>query len=394
MKVLLVDDDRVTRFAFTRFLCGKGIDVLNAVNGAEAIELLHLHHVKIVITDLLMPVMNGLKLVESIRASAAERSYTYIIMLTGRNEKNAIIKGIKAGVDEFLFKPTKPEELYVRVRAAQSIVEFKEKNQISQRKLQRDYDNICNELKLAAKVQQSMLPKKGKLGDFTFDWLFYPCSGGYVAGDVFNYFPINKDYLGFYQIDVSGHGVSAALLSVTLYHQIAGRMRYRGNALTDSDDIPLPPSQIIMQLNAEFQSPDVSQYFTVVYGYIECATGRICLAQAGHPPVLYIKADGRTEQLDVYGIPVGMFSSAQYTDVEFYMESGTRLFIYSDGVTDCRDTAGVLCSEQRFKAVLQESCHLPLATLLKNVENHLMERNHYSGGFDDDTSFLVVEYQK
>ena len=78
MKVLLVDDDRVTRFAFTRFLCGKGIDVLNAVNGAEAIELLHLHHVKIVITDLLMPVMNGYEAASAIRRREENKSWNRI----------------------------------------------------------------------------------------------------------------------------------------------------------------------------------------------------------------------------------------------------------------------------------------------------------------------------
>ncbi|MCI5221558.1 MAG: fused response regulator/phosphatase [Candidatus Electrothrix sp. AR4] len=390
MKILIVDDDRVTRSAFSRFLSGKGLHVLTAENGAEALELMARYQIKIIVTDWLMPIMDGLELVRVIRSSTYDQSsYIYIIMLTGRNEETGIIDGVKAGVDEFLFKPTSAEELYLRIRAAQRIlVEVKEADQKHQRELRQDqqaYRKMCTELELAAKMQRSMLPKAGRLGDFCFEWLFHPCS--YVAGDVFNYFRINKDHLAFYQIDVCGNGVIAALLSVTLYHQIASI-----NSLGDMHGFLMPPSQIIKQLNDEFQSPDIDQYFTIVYGYIEYATGSICLSQAGHPPVLYMKADGRIEEVDIYGLPAGMFAHAQYADTEFCMEPGDRLFVYSDGVTECKNKNEILFSEQRLMAVLQDNFHLPLKVLLETVENHLMLWR--LGKINDDTSLMAIEYQR
>ncbi|MCI5145835.1 MAG: fused response regulator/phosphatase [Candidatus Electrothrix sp. AR3] len=403
MKVLIVDDDRLTRLALSQFLCVQGVDILTANNDAEALHLIKQHKINIIIIDWLMPIMNGLQLVRAIRTLPHDiSSYIYIIILTDLNKKDAIIKGIRAGADECLFKSTKKEELYLRICAAQSILEFKEKKQHKLEKKYKeisiDYEKICTELKRAAKVQESMLPQKGKMADFVFDWLFYPCSDGYVAGDVFNYFRINKNYLGFYQIDVAGHGISAALLSVSLYHQMTGSCMTGScrdvKSLVDINDTPLPPSQVIMRLNRDFQSPDVSQYFTIVYGYIENATGKVCLSQAGHPPALYITADGNLEQIDIKGFPVGMFSDVEYMETEFHMEPGARLFIYSDGVIACKNTDNIFFSEQRLKDILQENNHLALPNLFKTLKNSIKQWHDSSQlpSFKDDTSLMAIEY--
>ncbi len=114
MDVLIVDDDRDTINLLKRYLGNRGFGVLTACNGSEAFEILHKGDVRLVVTDRIMPVMNGLELCQEIRGSNIS-GYVYIILLTVCDKKDDIMTGIKAGADDYLLKPFNSEELKVRI---------------------------------------------------------------------------------------------------------------------------------------------------------------------------------------------------------------------------------------------------------------------------------------
>lgn len=118
LKILVADDDRVVRRIVTTKLSGLGYEVFEVQDGQEAVDRLAEDEVPdLLITDQLMPRMNGLQLVRAVRESGRkELSALPIIMLTSRGSERDIIEGLKAGLDDYVIKPFSPDELAARVR--------------------------------------------------------------------------------------------------------------------------------------------------------------------------------------------------------------------------------------------------------------------------------------
>lgn len=123
MKILVVEDDSITNRMLEKYLADMDFEVLTAFDGRQGWEIFSQEDVRFVITDWMMPEMNGLELIKKIR-EANEKIYCYIILLTSKNDKKEIVEGISCGADDYVIKPFHKEELAVRVRAGQRIVEL------------------------------------------------------------------------------------------------------------------------------------------------------------------------------------------------------------------------------------------------------------------------------
>lgn len=123
MKILVVEDDSISNRMLEKYLSELDFEVLTALNGRQGWEIFRQEDVRFVITDWMMPEMNGLELIKKIR-EANEKPYCYIILLTAKNDKEEIVEGISGGADSYVVKPFHKEELAVRVRAGQRIVEL------------------------------------------------------------------------------------------------------------------------------------------------------------------------------------------------------------------------------------------------------------------------------
>lgn len=125
MKVLIADDDLVSRRLLQGYLQKWGYEVTVAMNGAEAWWLFEQNEFQIVISDWMMPELDGTELIRRIRASARP-GYVYTILLTARSQKNDLVEGMEAGADDFVSKPFDGDELHVRVRAGERIVKLEQ----------------------------------------------------------------------------------------------------------------------------------------------------------------------------------------------------------------------------------------------------------------------------
>lgn len=391
MRVLVVDDNTFSRILLENHLLEYGYQPILAENGMEAWEILQEQNdIPILITDWMMPVMNGLDLCRNVRQSDKISHYIYIIIYTANTEEDAVLLAMKAGADDFLTKPVSPAELRARLHSGQRIVELEQNQQRHINELERAYAHIEYDLQTAAEIQKALLPKQGQLGSTGFAWSFQPSS--FVAGDIFNYFRLNDEYLAFYQIDVAGHGVSAALLSFSLYHQLIGgpgtHLLQKGG---NGEEFPLSPAQVLSKLNKAFQSPDQSQYFTIIYGYLHEPSGNVCLSQAAHPHPLHLKNDGSVALCGEGGLPVGMFENAEFSETRLRLEAGERLFIYSDGLTECCNQSDGFFSEERLFQLLANRCGKPMGDIVQEIE-HNIRTWHDGDNLEDDTTFLVLEH--
>jgi two-component system chemotaxis response regulator CheY len=126
VKVLVVDDERLARHLLRGFLTRDGYQVVEAVNGAEALRVLQTQQIRFVITDWMMPELNGLELIRALRRDGAAH-LIYIILLTAKEHGSELVEAMDAGADDFIRKPFDREELRARVRAGERILQLTER---------------------------------------------------------------------------------------------------------------------------------------------------------------------------------------------------------------------------------------------------------------------------
>ncbi|MDE2484200.1 MAG: SpoIIE family protein phosphatase [candidate division NC10 bacterium] len=393
MRILIVDDDADMRRLLLRTLQRWGYDVVSAADGAQAWELLQNEPISFVITDWIMPKLDGLGLCRRIREGRFER-YIYIILLTAKNSKDELIKGMEAGADDFLIKPFNAGELKVRIRAGERIVRLESNLEEQNKKLQEAYSRIREDLDAAVTMQRSLLPSRTLVvPGFSFEWIFTPCH--FVAGDIFNVFQLDEHRVGFYILDVAGHGIPAAMLSVTLSKLLSPTV-CQGSALMRF--IPNPPhydiampAEAVHALNQLFRSEnDAMQYFTMIYGIVETRSARTLFTQAGHPSPIYQPKEAKAKLLGTGGFPVGMLPDVKYGEEELRLHPGDRLFFYSDGIPECTGKNGERFSVDRLTAFLEEWRDRPLRDVMAGLEQTL---RRWRGGdeFEDDITLLALE---
>ncbi len=226
MKVLLVDDDPSVRAMMTVMLKRSGHEVLAAEDGEQAWSVLQREATSCVISDWMMPRLSGIDLCRRIRSVDLGR-YVYVLLCTARNEKEDLIMGLDAGADDFLAKPIEMAELRVRLRAGERVLELErelaDRNSVllnTNMRLEKAYNRIQRDLEAAAWMQQNLLPQPAStVNGIACEWRFWPCS--VVAGDSLNCFALDEEHVGFYLLDVAGHGIPSAMLSVTISKVLA-----------------------------------------------------------------------------------------------------------------------------------------------------------------------------
>jgi phosphoserine phosphatase RsbU/P len=399
-KILLVDDDPTVRAIPGMFLRKWGYEVVEAMDGEQALEILSREPIGLVISDWVMPKVTGIDLCRKIRASQSDY-YTYLILCTSKGEKADLVEGMEAGADDFLVKPINKEEMRVRVRAGERVLELErglaDRNRdlrVINTQLQTAYARIEDDLKAAAWMQSNLLPSPSrKTLNVISEWRFRPSS--YVAGDIFNIFPVDDHQVGFYILDVSGHGVPAAMLSVTLSmvlspHSDHGTPLKKYNPVDGLFEV-VPPAEVVTDLNRRFQSKD-DQYFTIIYGLFDSRTNDLALTQAGHPHPILLRQGQAPLVMGDGGPPVGLFPDMEYETIHMRVRPGDRLVLYSDGIIECANREGVQFGEERLLNHLITKSPEPLPQLLAGLET-AMEEWRGTEGFDDDVSMLALEFE-
>lgn len=268
----------------------------------------------------------------------------------------------------------------LRVFKANAIKRERTQNekQMLHARLRDAYRQLRKDLEAAAVIQSTMLPPPSTIGDVRHCGLFRPSS--LIAGDTYNVVRRSDGRIGFFQVDVAGHGAPAALVSVACHHALSQAI------LTKTQSTPL--EEIASHINGGW--PEDLPYFTMILGEIDPRSQRASIIQAGHPSPLLIRVDGNVETLGDGGFPVGMIAAATYERLEFEFEPGDRLLIYSDGLTEAEDAKGEAFSERRLRELVIENAGNPTSVLLETLDGAV--RNwRGSETLDDDLSVLMLE---
>lgn len=397
MNILVVDDARDMQLILRRILTLMGHQVVLADNGQVAWELIQQQHFQLVISDWVMPVMDGPTLCRTVRAADLPH-YVYIILLTGMSGKQNLIQGMDAGADDFATKPIVREELAVRLRAAQRVLDLEHSLEDKNRHLESANQSLSvaqrliqSDLERAAILQTGVLPSQKQFGRISLDWFFQPAQ--YIGGDTFNYFPLNDDLFFFYSIDVSGHGIASALLSMCLQTLLSATSELHCPEELSTPNVSVIPARLATRLNHHLheQLDTGDHYLTLILGVIDTKQEQLHFVQAGHPqPFLYTPGNDGLVQIDCTGFPIGLLPEVVYDTVSVPFPSGSRFILYSDGLLELPVADGGILTETALMDCLQIANGQPAARFVEQLCGQL--------GLDqagvlrpDDISLLIME---
>lgn len=371
--ILVVDDNDYNRDILARYLERLGHRVLRAEGGKAALGILQEERIDLVMLDYMMPLMNGYEVLERIRADASLRE-TPVIMISMMDRAETVARCIQLGAEDFLPKEFDPALLKARIA---SCLERKARRGEREKYLSRVIEaqrRITAELTDAAHYIQSLLPPPLSEKGVTASWLFIPSTS--LGGDIFGYHWLDDDRFAVYLIDVSGHGVEAALLSVTLMNIL------KAQALADTDYAD--PVSVLGRLNSSFRIEEQNNmFFSVWYGVYDRRTRNLRFSSGGSSPAIVFNPDESARELSSGDMILGVDPGAEFHAVEFRVPPGTHLYLFSDGVYEIRKKDGKILGLADFIGILRSQRKTDVGAIIEAVKAVSTKEQ-----FEDDVSLV------
>ena len=385
--VLLVDDQPMIGEAVRRMLAGEP-DIIFHYNRDAGKALAEADRLKptVILQDLVMPDIDGLTLVKDFRAHEPTRE-TPLIVLSTKEEPTVKAEAFALGANDYIVKLPDRLELLARIRYhSKGYINLLQRNEAYQALLE-SQQRLANEMKQAAHYVQSLLPDKLKKGDIRTDWRFVPSAE--LGGDSFGYHWLDDDHFAFYLLDVSGHGVGSALLSVSAMNAL------RSQALPQADF--RAPGQVLGALNNAFQMDQQNGlFFTIWYGVYHKPTRRVDYAGGGHPPPLLFNGpsaeQATLEVLESGGPMIGAVPDLEFQASSTSLGAFAKLFLYSDGVHEIERIDKTMWPFNEFIEFMKKG---PLDTAGDSKMDRLIAHDREIQGreeFVDDCSIVELQF--
>lgn len=385
--ILIVDDSEAIRILLKAYLRDGGYRVIEAVNGEKGLEICQQHPVDLILLDIAMPGMDGFAVCETLQGETRLRAIP-VIMLSAREDMASKMRAFKLGAVDYITKPVGKGELLARIHTHLAISRLTISLQNANRELLAQQQLLRQGLHAAADLQKHLLPRSvPDCKELRFASYFQPCEE--VGGDIYNIQRLDSDYLAIYILDVSGHGFPAAMMTALATQALSGfsAITKKPGAEGKVERI-VAPGEVIWELNKEFPMARFNCYMTIVYLLFNTRNNTFRYCCAGHPPVIHMTNEGKITPLDTGGPPAGM--DGHWNEGEGCLNSGDRLFFYTDGLTEYRNEKGELYGAERFLDSMAGGRELPLKEAARYIIGELKQFGGQRDG-DDDMTLLVVE---
>ena len=328
-KILVIDDEIALLHSITAYLEDSGYVAFSAENGKAGLEIFARENPDLVLTDLHMPVLGGLEVLNTISKSSSD---TPVIVISGAGELNDAIQALRFGAGDYLTKPI--ADLQVLEHAVNKALERKQlimENKLYAQRIEQSLKILEEDQIAGRRVQMSLLPPETLIvKDFIFKYKIFPSLG--LSGDFVEYFAITEDIYGVYLADVSGHGASSAFITVLLKSLVA---QFQAYYRINKNDTIMSPPQMMQVLSNEIYAAKLSKYLTIIYGVMNLATNEFTYGVGGHyPNPILVKADSSAHYLPGSGFPVGIIARVDYQAQKTILNRGEYLVMFSDGIME------------------------------------------------------------
>jgi len=384
-KILVVDDEPDLEFLILQKFRGKikagEYEFLFAKDGTEALDIISKNDsVNLVLTDINMPVMDGLTLLSKINELNNKLLKSVIVSAYGDMEN--IRTAMNRGAYDFITKPIDLKDLEITIE--------KSLKEIEEYKLVLSAHNkliaLQKELDIATIIQTSILPRV--FPPFPdrkeFDIYARMLPAKEVGGDLYDFFLIDKYRLGVVIGDVSGKGIASALLMAV------SKTLLKATALKG-----IPADVVLSEVNNILVDESPSNMFvTLFYGVLDTRSGAFEYSNGGHNSPILISIEGKVEQLkNIGGLLIGAMKDAEYESNVIMLKPGESLFFYTDGITEAFNKNDEEFQEKRLEEILLSKNNFSATDLVQDVFKNVQT---FSDGVEqsDDITCLALKYFK
>ena len=394
-KILVVDDKQANVLLIEGMLRVAGyVAVESTTNPKDVCELHRKNGYGLILLDLQMPGMDGFQVMEGLK-EIEQDGYLPVLVITAQPDHK--LRALQAGAKDFVSKPFDLAELQARVHnilevrllhlkakehsrvLEETVRELEASREVIRLQTLEEQKNSEKELARAQETQESLLPRGlPQVENYRVHAFNSPTR--YVGGDFYDFLPLNSGQWVGVLADVSGKGISAALLSSMVLGALSMEFRARTQ-----------PGEVLNRVNQLLCEKSLPYQFVTLFLFLLNPDGAGQFINAGHNPAyLFRAATGDIEELVSDLFAVGMFDSASYQATAFRLSKGDILLIYSDGLTDAQNPEDEMFGEQRLRRLIREqapsgSCALE-RTLLTSIEA-------FTRGVPqtDDITFAIIE---
>jgi sigma-B regulation protein RsbU (phosphoserine phosphatase) len=321
-KTVLVVDDAPANIQIVNSILKDFYKIRVATSGAKALELAKITPPPdLILLDVMMPEMDGYEVctrLKLIRIRGIFQSY----FLPDRRMSMRRHGGFDVGAVDYIHKPFSPAVVKARVQTHLVLRGIRE--QLAQQLLA-----IQKELETARQIQLSILPSQiPKIDGLDIAARYVPMTS--VAGDFYDFIVVDEKHIGILVADVSGHGMPAALIASMLKIALSAQVAHAAD-----------PAQVLLGLNQALCGKFQHHYVTAAYLFVDMQKRTLTYAGAGHPPLLLGWLIHGVRAVEENGLFLGRFPFATYSSVELPLQSGDRGLLYTDGISETTNPAGI-----------------------------------------------------
>jgi len=375
-KTLLVVDDAPANIQVVQSILKDEYKIRVATSGERALELIKTQpHPDLILLDVMMPGLDGYQVCEQLKAAPETRDIP-VIFLTGRTEIDDETKGLEIGALDYIRKPFSPAIVKARIRTQLLIRDSREQ-------VNRQVQVVNHELEMARHIQLSILPgRPPAVPGLSVAARYLPMTT--IAGDYYDYLPVDDKHLGILVADVSGHGAPSALITSMLKIVLAEQARHASD-----------PAQVLGGMNDALCGKFDRHFVTAAYIFLDLEKGVFRYGGAGHPPLsIWRAANGKAQSIEENGLLLAQFPEETYTFVELPFEPGDRLVLNTDGVSECPNPNGEEFGTARLLAFLDQNRELHAEGFADAVIGALSQWSMQPQGENqhDDITLLAIDF--
>lgn len=360
-KILIINDDDGIREMAQIILQARGYDTIEASNGSSGIEQAIQHNPNLILLDIMMPEMSGYETCQKLKAIPMTKDIP-ILFFSSLTDPKSKIKGLEMGAVDFINNVVDQGELIARVQTHLHIQALNKSLMESNEQLTRKQKSLDEDLHAAALIQRSFLPPTNfKIPDIELASIWLPAN--LLGGDIFNTIQCAQNKVIFYILDVSGHDVPSALVTVSV-SQYLHQQNISSHPL-------LSPKQMMLNLDQEYPLERFNRYFTISYIILDIQNQTFSYSCAGHPPAILLSKNNGLQLLERGGTIIGLNGTIPFEEGEEKLNPGDKFILYTDGVTEMKNINNELYGSERLYALLEKNKDKPVAEIVKIIQDSL-----------------------
>ncbi|MDF3819649.1 fused response regulator/phosphatase [Leptospira sp. 96542] len=367
-KILVVDDNETNVEIITHILLGQGFEVAVAYDGEYALELTEALDLDLILLDILLPGLSGLEVAKLILAKEKTKNIP-ILFLSALNETRDIVIGLETGAVDYITKPFQEAEILARIRT-----------HIKIKRLEQERINLLNsiqkDLELARSNQQNLVSFQFPPSpEFKIYSSYKPMD--LIGGDLITYDVLPSGDLDILFGDVTGHGIAAAMISLMAII-----------TFKTMDKTFLSPNECLLWIHNTLSPMITTHFISAIYFRYRAEEKLLSFSMAGHHPMFLIR-DFQIKRIGTKGFCLMMFPQLMTENRDLVLESGDRLFLFSDGMFEVPNQNEIYMGDQKFAEIVESHTKLNGPAFLEAIQKDVLT---YSGGkIADDMTMLVLE---